>query len=213
MHCKASSGARAQPRQGPLPAAARRGLAARCAAQPARADTEPTPSAPAASRRRLLAAAAAVLAAAAAPPPPPAAVAAAAAAEAEAPAAAAAAGAEGALPAAYLELARALAAALREAVEADLGGAPEREVRRRADPAKDLVKKFVGRWRGAPEVASAASYAQLTAAVQELGEYYRASGARAALTTAAGGRVLARLAAAEAALGPAPPRRTGLLPF
>ncbi len=199
MHCSATNGARAQPRQHPLPAAAGRALAARCAAvQPARADAEPTPSAPAASRRHLLAAAATVLAAAAAPPPP---------------AAAAAAAAEAALPAAYLELARALAAALREAVEADLGGAPEREVRRRADPAKDLVKKFVGRWRGAPEVAGAASYAELTAAVQELGEYYRAAGARAALTGAAGGRVLARLAAAEAALGPAPPRRTGLLPF
>ena len=52
------------------------------------------------------------------------------------------------LPKDFVQLAYDLIDALRDAIEADLSGAPEREVRRKADPAKDLVKRFINSWSG-----------------------------------------------------------------
>lgn len=116
------------------------------------------------------------------------------------------------LPQRYVDTARSLVDALREAVYADLGGAPEREVRRKADPAKDLVRQFMSRWRDAGEVAGEVSYAELTGAIRQLGEFYLSNGQRARLSEEVGQALLARLDAAEAALPP-PPEKKSLLPF
>lgn len=117
-----------------------------------------------------------------------------------------------ALPTAYENTARSLVEALRDSIDADLSGAPEREVRRKADPAKDLVRQFMTRWRDAPIVRDDESYRQLMAAIQELGQYYMAQGQRARLTTDVGKGLLDRLDAAEAALPPAPENKP-LFPF
>ena len=120
--------------------------------------------------------------------------------------------ADTALPQAYENTARSLVEALRDAIDADLAGSPEREVRRKADPAKDLVRQFMTRWRDAPVVRDDESYRQLTAAIQQLGAYYMASGQRARLSEAVGQELLGKLEAAEAALPP-PPEKKSLFPF
>ena len=109
-------------------------------------------------------------------------------------------------------LARSLVEALRDAVYSDLSGAPEREVRRKADPAKDLVRQFMTRWRDEREVAGEESYTELTAAIRQLGEFYLKNGQRARLSEEVGQALLAKLDAAEAALPP-PPEKKSLLPF
>jgi hypothetical protein len=116
------------------------------------------------------------------------------------------------LPRGYTDTARSLVDALRDSIDADLSGAPEREVRRKADPAKDLVRRFVGEWRDAAVVRDEESYVQLSAAIQELGQFYAGQGQRARLSERVGLAVLARLEAAEGALPP-PPERKSLLPF
>lgn len=66
------------------------------------------------------------------------------------------------LVAAYTSDARALVVALRDSISFEAaGGASEREVRRRADPAKGAVELFIKRWRGAPEVVGQPSYAAI----------------------------------------------------
>lgn len=117
-----------------------------------------------------------------------------------------------ALPESYQKTARSLVEALRDAVDADLSGAEEREVRRKADPAKDLVRQFMSRWRDVPLVRDDASYAQLTSTIRELGEFYMKNGQRARLPEDVGQALLARLDAAEGALPPAPEKKS-LLPF
>lgn len=111
------------------------------------------------------------------------------------------------LPKGYTDTARSLVDALRDSIDADLAGAPEREVRRKADPAKDLVRKFMGDWRGAAVVSEDESYRQLTAAIQELGQFYMQRGQRARLDEAVGQALLTRLEAADAALPPAPEKK------
>ena len=86
------------------------------------------------------------------------------------------------------------------------------QVRRAADPAKSLVREFLGRWKGAPAVAGEESYARLTDAIQQLGAFYQANGQRARLTPEAGRALLDTLDAAEAAL-PAAAETRSLLPF
>jgi hypothetical protein len=61
----------------------------------------------------------------------------------------------------YEELAASLVKTLRESVSADLTGADEREVRRKADPAKPLVKRFMTQWQGAAVVREEESYREL----------------------------------------------------
>ncbi|KAK9825441.1 hypothetical protein WJX81_008200 [Elliptochloris bilobata] len=108
------------------------------------------------------------------------------------------------LPKGYPEFALKLVGALRDAVELDLEGADEREVRRKADPAKALVKEWVSRWRDERTVTSEASYKQISAALQQLGEFYMRKGQRARLPRADGDQLLRRLGAAELALPPRP---------
>jgi Photosystem II Pbs27 len=106
------------------------------------------------------------------------------------------------LPKGYLDTARSLVEALRDAVDTDLSGAPEREVRRKADPAKDLVRQFMTRWKDVPLVKDDVSYTQLTGAIKELGEFYMKNGQRSRLPDDIGQALLARLEAAENALPP-----------
>jgi hypothetical protein len=115
-------------------------------------------------------------------------------------------------PEAYQTTARSLVSALRDSIDADLAGAPERELRRKADPAKDLVRQFMTRWRDAPEVQGEESYRQLTATIQDLGQFYLKQGQRARLSEELGQTLLNRLDAAELSLPPAPEKRS-LLPF
>lgn len=104
------------------------------------------------------------------------------------------------LPDAYAETALSLVKTLREAIEADLDGLPEYEVRRKADPAKDLVKTFMTRWKDVPIVKEDPSYAQLIQSIQELGQFYQKNGQRARMNLGTGRSILDHLDAAEAAL-------------
>lgn len=104
------------------------------------------------------------------------------------------------LPDAYAETALSLIRTLRDAIEADLDGLPEYEVRRKADPAKDLVKTFMTRWKDAPVVKEDPSYAQLIQSIQELGQFYQRNGQRARMNLRTGKSILDHLEAAEVAL-------------
>ncbi|KAG7669531.1 hypothetical protein Ndes2526B_g05872 [Nannochloris sp. 'desiccata'] len=116
------------------------------------------------------------------------------------------------LPKGYLDTARSLVIALRDAVDTDLSGAPEREVRRKADPAKDLVRQFMTRWKDVPLVRDDVSYTQLTGAIKELGEFYMKNGQRSRLPENVGQVLLARLEAAENALPPETEKKS-IFPF
>ncbi|KAI8467526.1 MAG: photosystem II Pbs27 [Monoraphidium minutum] len=112
------------------------------------------------------------------------------------------------LPRAYTQNVRQLVKALRDAIEAEVGGAKETEVRRKADPAKDLAKQFIGRWQDNPTVAGDPTHDEMRSALQELGSYYQRNGPRSRLTAAASAGILGRLDAVEAAL---PAEKKGLL--
>lgn len=114
--------------------------------------------------------------------------------------------------AAYQDTARRLVRVLQESITKDLSGAEEREVRKAAEPAQDLMRQVMGRWGSSAAVRGSASYAALTAAIGELGEYYRKAGARARMSEAAGNSILRHLAEAEEALPPEAENRS-LLPF
>ncbi|KAI3435541.1 hypothetical protein D9Q98_001606 [Chlorella vulgaris] len=120
--------------------------------------------------------------------------------------------AEGAVPKAYETTAHKLVDALREAISTDLSDAEEREVRRAADPAKSLVREFLTRWKGNGLVEGEESYRQLSAAIQQLGQFYQQNGQRTRLSGEVGREVLNTLDAAEAAL-PLRDAKTSLLPF
>ncbi|BDA47433.1 hypothetical protein COCOBI_10-2810 [Coccomyxa sp. Obi] len=66
----------------------------------------------------------------------------------------------------YEEFAGKLAAALREAIDTDLSDAEERKVRKKADPAKNLVKGWLADWKDAPCVQGETSYTQLSGSKQ-----------------------------------------------
>lgn len=85
-------------------------------------------------------------------------------------------------------------------------------MRKAAEPAQDLMRQVMSRWRGSDIVQGSASYAALTAAISELGEYYRRAGARARMSEDAGNSILRHLAEAEDALPPEQEKRS-LLPF
>jgi len=113
-------------------------------------------------------------------------------------------------PRAYARLVRALAASVRDALDADAEGRPERDVRRRADPAGQRVREFVARWRDDPLVEGRAYHEEAKEAISELGAFYARAGPRAAVTREVRASVLGHLARAEAAL---PPAEKGLLDF
>jgi hypothetical protein len=114
------------------------------------------------------------------------------------------------LPKDFVQLAYDLIEALRDAIDADLSGAPEREVRRKADPAKDLVKRFINSWSGSSAIADTTACSEIRAAVQELGEFYRINGQRAGMTNEFAERILGHLTEAEKAL-PERPQKKSLL--
>lgn len=104
------------------------------------------------------------------------------------------------LPKDFVKLAHDLIDALRESIETDLSGAPEREVRRKAEPAKDLVKRFINTWGGSSAISETTACSEIRAAVQELGEFYRTKGQRAGMTSEVAKRILDHLDEAEKAL-------------
>lgn len=104
------------------------------------------------------------------------------------------------LPRDFVDLAYDLIDALRDSIDADLSGAPEREVRRKADPAKDLVKRYINTWSGASAIADATPCKEIRFAVQELGEFYRTNGQRQRMTDDVAKSILQHLEIAEDAL-------------
>ena len=103
------------------------------------------------------------------------------------------------------------------------GGVQEREVRRRADPAKAAVERFIRKWRGQTLVMGEPSYGALVGAssrvtrlhtvpraysatflcaeaLRILGDFYQRNGSRAALTQETASRVLDALQAAQTGL-------------
>jgi len=116
------------------------------------------------------------------------------------------------LPKDFVDLAYDLIDALRESIDTDLSGAPEREVRRKAEPAKDLVKRFINTWSGSSAIAETTACSEIREAVQELGEFYRTRGQRAGMTTEVAQRILDHLTEAEKAL-PGKPEKKSLLGF
>ena len=117
------------------------------------------------------------------------------------------------LAAGYADKALQLVHALQASITTDLSGAEEREVRRIADPAKDLVREFLTRWRGEEAVLrQETSYREINAAIQELGQFYLRNGQRTRMSEDAGNAILRRLADAEDAL-PAQEEKRSLFPF
>jgi hypothetical protein len=114
------------------------------------------------------------------------------------------------VPKSYYNTVTGLLSSMRDALDADADGAPERDVRRRADPAKERVREFVGKWRDSPLVAGQEYHEEVKAAIAELGAFYGKAGPRAAVTREVRESVLAHLARAEAAL---PPAEKGVLGF
>lgn len=104
------------------------------------------------------------------------------------------------LPRDFVNLAYDLIDALRDSIDADLSGAPEREVRRKADPAKDLVKRYINTWSGASAIADSTACQEIRTAVQELGEFYRVNGQRQRMTDSVAASILKHLETAESAL-------------
>lgn len=114
------------------------------------------------------------------------------------------------LPKAYSRTMHKLVDALRASIEAEADGAKEAEVRRKADPAKELVREFVGKWQDNPAVAGDPSHDEMRGVLSELGRFYQSAGPRSRLSAEVKGRVLQRLAAVEAAL---PEQEKSLLGF
>jgi len=106
------------------------------------------------------------------------------------------------LPANYVKFARKLLSALRDSIEADLSPANEAEVRRKADPAKMLVKEWVANWRDVRAVSGEVSFKQIKESLQILGDFYLKKGQRTRLPPELGSELLRRLDAASAALPP-----------
>jgi len=104
------------------------------------------------------------------------------------------------LPSDFVDLAYDLIDALRDSIDADLSGSPEREVRRKAEPAKDLVKRYINTWSGASAIADSTACQEIRTAVQELGEFYRSNGQRQRMTEGVATSILKHLETAEASL-------------
>lgn len=95
---------------------------------------------------------------------------------------------------------RSLLDALSENLEAEASGLSESEVRRRAEPAKVLVKAFLADYSGA-SLAGSPSRAATVTALRLLADFYARKGPRARLGgTADGDSVAAALKSAGEAL-------------
>ena len=116
------------------------------------------------------------------------------------------------LPEDYVKTAHGLIDSLRDSIEADLSGLPEREVRRKAEPAKDFVKKFISTWSDAAVLKDEDSCQEIRVAVQELGDFYRMNGQRNRLNQDVADSILSHLEKAEMAL-PELPAKQNIFPF
>lgn len=116
------------------------------------------------------------------------------------------------LPEDYVKTAHGLIDSLRDSIEADLSGLPEREVRRKAEPAKDFVKKFISIWSDAAVLKDEDSCQEIRVAVQELGDFYRMNGQRNRLNQDVADSILSHLEKAEMAL-PELPAKKNIFPF
>lgn len=115
------------------------------------------------------------------------------------------------LPKDFVETAYDLIDALRESIDLDVSGAPEREVRRKAEPAKDLVKRFINNYSDAPVISLEPSCREIRLAVQELGEFYRAKGQRQRMDADTSASILGHLEEAEKSLPERPEK--SIFPF
>ena len=69
-----------------------------------------------------------------------------------------------ALSAGYVQAVRGVIASLSASIAVEAGGASEREVRRKADPAKAAVERFLRDWKGDARVVGEPSYAAVVGA-------------------------------------------------
>lgn len=115
------------------------------------------------------------------------------------------------LPRDYVNTVHDLIDALRDSIEVDLSGASEVEIRRKAEPAKDAVKKFINRWSDAALVKDETSCQEIRVALQELGEFYQSNGQRTRLTERVAASILAHLDKADATLPERAPKK--MFPF
>eukprot|EP00798_Chlamydomonas_sp_ICE-L_P006893 gene6893-30870_t len=79
-------------------------------------------------------------------------------------------------------------------------GALEREVRRKADPAKESIRDFVAKWSGNPRVRNHPSHDEILAAITTLGAFYRKNGSRTRMDAETAAAISVHLDAAEASL-------------
>lgn len=86
------------------------------------------------------------------------------------------------------------------------------QVRRKAEPAKALVREWTSRWGDgrAPAVGGSASHSALSSALRELGGFYSKRGQRARLDQETAGKLLEELAEAEGGLPVEKERKKGL---
>lgn len=115
------------------------------------------------------------------------------------------------LPKDFVATAYDLIDALRESIDLDVSGAPEREVRRKAEPAKDLVKRFINNYSDAPVISLDPSCREIRFAVQELGEFYRVKGQRQRMDAETSASILRHLEEAEKSLPERPEK--SIFPF
>ena len=103
---------------------------------------------------------------------------------------------------------------LREAIEVDLtsGKDEEAKVRRKAEPAKALVREWTARWGDgkAPAVGGSQSHSALTSALRELGGFYQRKGQRARMDEETSRKLLEELAEAERGLPVEKEKKKGL---
>ena len=98
----------------------------------------------------------------------------------------------------YEGLADTLIERLRAPIEAEVDGAKEGQVRRKANDAGESIKEFLT--LPAERTRGRASAAALTSAISLLGNFYRANGPRAKLTDDAREAILGAITDAEIAL-------------
>ena len=101
------------------------------------------------------------------------------------------------LPRGYVKLTGELAGVLRETIELEASGATEAEVRKARDPAKALIKDYLGNYGRNPAVAGSPSYKDLSGALADLGKFYAKNGQRTPLPVDVRDSILAQIAAAE----------------
>ncbi|CAG9466233.1 unnamed protein product [Pedinophyceae sp. YPF-701] len=106
------------------------------------------------------------------------------------------------LPKEYVRSARKVVTAVSEAIEAEREGASETEVRRKAGPAQDSVKAFLGRYRDDKRLQDEETYLQISSVLKDMGQFYLKNGQRAKFPPELAQSILDRLGAAGQGLPP-----------